>query len=284
MYIFLAICACVLFAVLIGRKPKTITYTSPTGRAWNLFRNALEQPHLLIAGATGSGKSVLINGLINTLMYRLPFDKPDGAQMILIDPKRVELAQYRILPHTLAHAAGYNPEAWISALSKAVRIMDERYSRMEAAGKRMYTGADLYIIIDEWASVYKSEVGKQAYKMILRLTSEGRAARVHVILATQVPKANIIPTEIRENMTARFALHTANSTQSRVIMDQNGCESLPRYGQGFYVKPEGTGLYKIPYTTEAEIESNVAWWRDQVAKNHSNRRRSHSKNRRIATA
>ena len=204
--------------------------------------------------------------------------------MILIDPKRVELAQYRNLPHTLAHAAGYSPEAWISALSKALRIMDERYTRMEAARQRMYAGADLFIIVDEWASVYKSVVGKQAYKMILRLTSEGRAARVHVILATQVPKANIIPTEIRENMTVRFALHTANSIQSRVIMDQNGCENLPRFGQGFYVKPEGTELYNIPFTTESEIESNVAWWLDQVAQNQRSRKRSDSQNPRTVTA
>ena len=207
------------------------------------------------------------NGLIDTLMYRLPFDKPAGAKMILIDPKRVELAAYKTLPHTLAHAAGYNPSAWISALSKAIRIMDERYSRMEAAGQRMYPGADLYIIIDEWAAVYKSEVGKQSYKMILRLTSEGRAARVHVILATQVPKANIIPTEIRENMTARFALHTANSIQSRVIMEQNGCETLPRYGQGYYLTPEGCKLYSIPYVQENEIESNLNWWKEQLKKN-----------------
>ena len=269
----------IIFLVLLALirsdkcKPKTVRYTSPTGSVWGLFLDALKQPHLLIAGATGSGKSVLINGLINTLMYRLPFDKPDGAQMILIDPKRVELAQYRNLPHTLAHAAGYNPDAWISALSKAVKIMDERYTRMEAKGTRMYNGADLFVIIDEWASIYKSEAGKQAYKMILRLTSEGRAARVHVVLATQVPKANIIPTEIRENMTARFALHTANSIQSRVIMDQNGCETLPRFGQGYYLKPEETRLYNIPYTPDEEIESNIEWWKNQVLQNQSNHKR-----------
>ena len=258
---------------MFWNKPKVLQWEAPRGIAYNLFLDALEQPHLLIAGATGSGKSVLINGLIYTLMFRHPVDKPNGAQLILIDPKRVELAQYRNLPHTLAHAAGYNPDAWISALSTAVRIMDERYTRMEAAGQRMYTGSDLYIVIDEWASIYKSEIGKQAYKMILRLTSEGRAARVHVVLATQVPKANIIPTEIRENMTARFALHTANSIQSRVIMENTGCEDLPRYGLGFYVKPEGTKLYKIPYTAESEIENNIEWWRDQTEQNRTGKHR-----------
>lgn len=269
--IFLVV-ACICAAILIirsskGAKQKIVTFTTPTGQTWDLFKDALQQHHLLIAGASGSGKSVLINGLMNTMLYRFPFDQPGGAQMILIDPKRVELAQYRNIPHTLAHAAGYNPSAWIKALSKAIRIMDERYSRMEAAGQRMYNGADIYVVIDEWASVYKSEVGKQAYKMILRLTSEGRAARVHVILATQVPKANIIPTEIRENMTARFALHTANAIQSRVIMEQNGCETLPKYGQGYYLTPEGCKLYSIPYVQENEIESNLNWWKEQLKKN-----------------
>jgi len=102
----------------------------------------------------------------------------------------------------------------------------------------------------------------------MRLTSEGRAAKVHVVLATQVPKANIIPTEIRENFAARLCLRTANSIQSRVIMEANGCEDLPRYGQGYYVTPEDTALYDIPYVKEEEIESNIEWWKDQMRQNH----------------
>ena len=250
---------------------KTITYTAPTGTVKTLYVDALKQSHLLIAGCQGSGKSVLINGLINTLLYRLPFDKAfgnnqDGAQLILIDPKRVELAAYAKLPHTLAHAAGFNPEAWVSALQKAVGIMDNRYSYMERAGLKKYDKGDLYVIIDEWAAVYKNG-GRDAYKLVMRLVSEGRAARVHVIMATQVPKANIIPTEIRENFDARFCLRTANAIQSRVIMENEGCESLPRFGQGFYVTPEGTLLYKIPYIQEDEINRNIEWWHNQMKQN-----------------
>ena len=250
---------------------ETVSYTSPTGTVKALYVDALKQSHLLIAGCQGSGKSVLINGLINTLLYRLPFDKAycenqDGAQLILIDPKRVELAAYAKLPHTLAHAAGFNPEAWVSALQKAVGIMDNRYIYMERAGLKKYDKGDLYVIIDEWAAVYKNG-GRDAYKLVMRLVSEGRAARVHVIMATQVPKANIIPTEIRENFDARFCLRTANAIQSRVIMENDGCESLPRYGQGFYVTPEGTSLYKIPYIQEEEISRNIEWWNDQMRQN-----------------
>lgn len=248
------------------RKPKTVTYTLPTGHVYTLFTDILRQPHTLIAGCQGSGKSVVINGLIDTLMYRAPFDQNGGAQMVLIDPKRVELAAYKDLPHTLAHAAGFNPDAWLKALNSAIRIMDARYAYMEKKGLKKYDRGDLYVIIDEWANVYKNG-GKDAYKAVLRLTSEGRAAKVHLIMATQVPKANIIPTEIRENFDSRICLRTANAIQSRVIMEDNGCESLPRYGQGFYVNPEGTELYNIPYVQQDELDRNIAWWAEQVRKN-----------------
>ena len=244
-------------------KCMRLRYTEPTGKTWNLFTDMLKQSHLLIAGCQGSGKSVVINGLISTLLYRAPVDGVDskgvsGAQFILIDPKRVELAAYSKLPHTLTHAAGFNPEAWQAALDKAVAIMDQRYRYMERKGLKKYDKGDLYVIIDEWANVYKNG-GKAAYKAVLRLTSEGRAAKVHLIMATQVPKANIIPTEIRENFDARLCLRTANAIQSRVIMEESGCEDLPRYGQGYYLKPEGTVLYNIPYVKDDEISELITW-------------------------
>ena len=248
------------------KRRKLVTYTSPSGMVETLFLDVLNQPHTLIAGCQGSGKSVVINGLIDTLMYRLPFDQSGGAQMILIDPKRVELAAYKNLPHTLAHAAGFNPDAWLSALQKAVKIMDSRYTYMEKKGLKKYDRGDLYVVIDEWANVYKNG-GKDAYKAVLRLTSEGRAARVHLIMATQVPKANIIPTETRENFDSRICLRTANAVQSRVIMEECGCEDLPRYGQGYFVKPEGTDLYNIPYIKDDEIQKNLDWWAEQVRVN-----------------
>lgn len=261
--IVLIILAAIVFCVFKICK----RYTEPTGKTWDLFTDMLKQSHLLIAGCQGSGKSVVINGLISTLLYRIPVDGVDskgvsGAQLILIDPKRVELAAYSKLPHTLTHAAGFNPEAWQAALDKAVSIMDQRYRYMERKGLKKYDKGDLYVIIDEWANVYKNG-GKAAYKAVLRLTSEGRAAKVHLIMATQVPKANIIPTEIRENFDARLCLRTANAIQSRVIMEESGCEDLPRYGQGYYLKPEGTVLYNIPYVKDDEISELITWWEKQ---------------------
>lgn len=267
--LIIAITAWVLIAKVISESKtnkRKVHYISPEGKTYELFEDMLKQPHVLIAGATGSGKSVVINGLISTMLYRCPVDgisangKP-GAQMILIDPKRVELAAYKDMPHTLAHAAGFNPSAWMQALKQAITIMDKRYEYMERKGLKKYDKGDLYVVIDEWANVYKNG-GKDAYKAVLRLTSEGRAAKVHLIMATQVPKANIIPTEIRENFDARVCLRTANAIQSRVIMEENGCEALPRYGKGYYVKPEGTKLWSIPYVKDDEIEVLLNWWND----------------------
>ena len=249
------------------KSGKLYDFTTPANvYNYDMFTDVLNQPHCLIAGCQGSGKSVVINGLIDTVLHRLPFDRAGGAQLVLIDPKRVELAAYSKMPHTLTHAAGFNPSAWLDALKQAVSIMDDRYTYMEKKGLKKYDKGDLYVVIDEWANVFKNG-GKDAYKMVLRLTSEGRAARVHLIMATQVPKANIIPTEIRENFDARICLRTANAIQSRVIMENDGCESLPRYGQGFYVKPEGTVLYNIPYVKDDEIAKDIAWWNDQMEKN-----------------
>lgn len=241
-----------------------VAYERPAGQTYTLFKDMTRQSHLLIAGTTGSGKSVAINGIIGTLLYRVPgYDNQNAVQLILIDPKRVELAAYAHLPHTIAHAAGFFPEKWEAALKTAVRIMDRRYAEMESKRQKEYLGGDLYVIIDEWAAIYKNG-GSECFKAVLRLVSEGRAAHVHVIMATQIPKANIIPTEIRENFSARLCLRTNNAIQSRVIMDENGCEDLPRYGQGYYVTPEATTLYNIPYVKQDELDRLINWWETQV--------------------
>ena len=256
-------------------RMKRVTYTTPTGQTYTLFSDILKQPHTLIAGATGSGKSVVMNGLIDTIMYRFPFDQVGGAQMILIDPKRVELADYKNLPHTLVHAGGQNPEAWKNALNMAIKIMDGRYNKMEKNRQKEYTGGDVYVFIDEWASINSktNPLRKECVASLLRLVSEGRAAHVHVILATQVPKATVIPTEVRDNFVARLALMTENKLQSRVIIDTDGCEQFPSpklagYALGMYCLPgNDRTIYEMPYVKQDELDRNIAWWADQVRKN-----------------
>lgn len=230
-------------------------YKTPGGEYSPLYKAMTQQPHLLIAGATGSGKSVVINGIMQSLLL----NSPCKVGFILIDPKRVELAKYAGLPHTIAHAKGFDPAAWLKALQIAVNIMDRRYMDMERLKQVMYTGPDLYVIIDEYANVYKNG-GTACFKAILRLISEGRAARVHCIVATQVPKSTIIPTEVRENFTARLCLRCNTKSQSRVLMDLPGCEQLPMYGYGYYITPGGNQLYKLPYIDPDYIDRLIDYW------------------------
>lgn len=260
----------------VGRTiKKEVEYTTPEGQSYVLFNDILHQPHTLIAGATGSGKSVVMNGLIDTIMYRLPFDEDGGAQMILVDPKRVELADYKELPHTLMHAGGQNPQAWREALNSAVSIMDKRYHEMEKNRQKEYTGGDLYVFIDEWASINSktNPLRKECVASLLRLVSEGRAAHVHVILATQVPKATVIPTEVRDNFVARLALMTENKLQSRVIIDTDGCEKFPSprlagYALGMYCLPgNDRTIYEMPYVRQDELDRNIEWWAEQKRMN-----------------
>ena len=244
---------------------REILYHSPTGETYKLFEDMLSKPHILVAGETGCGKSVAINGLIATILYRLPLDQEEGAQMILIDPKSVELSDYSELPHTIAYADGFNPSAWLSAMQKAVSIMESRKAYMKQNREKMYSGGDLYVIIDEWATVFKNG-GKEAYKLMMRLTCEGRAERVHVIMATQHPKSTIIPTEIRGNFDARLCLRTVDAGASRVILGQAGCEQFPfpkdvGYASGYYYHGGIVDYYKkLPYVQQDELDSLLDWW------------------------
>lgn len=230
-------------------------WDTPAGKRSTLYADMLNQPHVLIAGATGSGKSVVINGMIHAAL----FNSPASVRFILIDPKRVELAAYSSLPHTIAHAKGYNPGEWRKALQIAVSIMDRRYTEMERRREKLYSGGNVYVIIDEWANVYTNG-GSECYKAVLRLTSEGRAAKVHVIMATQVPKASIVRTEVRENFTARLCLRCNTKAESRVLMDVSGCEHLPQYGNGFYITPAKTELRKLTMISDEQLQDIVAYW------------------------
>lgn len=246
-------------------------YTTPSGKTYDFFTDVLKQNHTLIAGATGSGKSVVINGLISTLLYRHPGYSADRASLILIDPKRVELARYKNLPHTICHAGGQKPEAWRDAILLATRIMDQRYDEMESDGLLEYNGGDLYVVIDEWASINSkmNPLRNACVASLLRLVSEGRAAKIHCILATQVPKATVIPTEIRDNFTCRIALMTENKLQSRVIIDQDGCETFPDpkragYALGMYCLPgNDKNVFRMPFVQQEEIDRLIAWWMQQ---------------------
>lgn len=233
------------------------TWTTPAGSTYRLYADMLQQPHLLIAGATGSGKSVVINGLISTALYKAPCD----VGFILVDPKRVELSQYKRLPHVIRYAS--EPADMIAALDAALAITEQRYRTMQKQGLRKSAEGDVYVIIDELADLMTTNK-KAVQPRLQRLCQIGRAARVHVIAATQCPLATVIPTAISVNFDARVGLRTRNAQDSRNILQRTGCELLPRYGQGYYMTPEGLTLYNIPMIPDAETGRLCSWWMDKT--------------------
>ena len=234
----------------------TTTYKSPEGFIYPLFEDMLKQNHLLIAGATGSGKSVLVNGLVSTALYRFP----DEVQFILIDPKRVELVEFKNLPHTIGYYS--EPYNMVDGLQQGLHIIENRYKEMQQQGVKKYQSGDVYIIIDEFADLMTTN-RKTVAPIIQRIAQIGRASKVHLILCTQTPIAKILPTEIRCNFDSRVGLRTRNKQDSRNILDHAGLENLPRYGKGIYYKPEGETLYNIPFIDENEVHRLVTWWENQ---------------------
>ena len=251
--------------------PRAVTYTTPAGMVNTLYVDALKQAHLLIAGKTGSGKSVVENGIIDTLLHRLPFDKIGNAQMILIDPKGNELYKYAKLPHTLVYA--YQPEEMMDALRYAMDLTMKRFQVLRESGDDYYNGSDVYVFIDEFADLMTTQ-GKTVKPLIQRLCQLGRAARVHVVICTQTPIAKVIPTEIKCNFDSRFGLRTRSAQDSRNIIGKTGLELLPEYGEGYYMTPKEESYYKIPYVTKDEIRETIAWWEDQMQQNGLNPRKA----------
>ncbi len=236
---------------IFHRQPRA--WRTPGGQVYTLFEDMAAQPHLLVAGATGSGKSVVLNGIIYTLLHQ----SPACVQFIMIDPKRVDLLHYKALPHCVRYAT--EPADMVQALQHAIQITDARYQAMARQGLRKYTGAALYVVIDELADLMTTNK-RQVQPLIQRPCQIGRAANVHVLAATQCPLAAVIPTPIKVNFDSRVALRTRSAQDSRNILSRTGCELLPRYGQGYYMTPEGTYKYNIPMIDDNEIERLCSYW------------------------
>ena len=226
---------------------------TPSGPAHTLFADMAKQPHLLIAGATGSGKSVALNGIISTLLYQSPVN----CEFILIDPKRVELAEYKHLPHTIIYAS--EPAEIVAALEKTVAIIEKRYRKMSSRRKKNSTSSHVYVCIDELADLMTTNK-KKVQPLLQRICQIGRAANVHVIACTQCPLSAVIPTPIKVNFDARLGLRTRSAQDSRNILGYAGLETLPRYGQGVYMTPEEDTLYNIPYIPDEERQRLIKWW------------------------
>lgn len=236
-------------------------WRTPAGGSPRLCGDILKQPHVLIAGATGSGKSVLINSLIYTALYQAPCQ----VKFILIDPKRVELSDYRYLPHTMRYAS--EPGDIAAAIHGAVDLMECRYRDMQARRLKRYDGPDIYIIIDEYADLVTVQK-QQVLTPLCRIAQLGRAAGIHLILATQRPTRDIINGQIKVNIDARVALRCPTSQDSRNIINIKGAELLPRYGKGLYLTPDTMQPVQvpIPMTPQAEIDRLVYHWMQQTGR------------------
>ncbi len=219
-----------------------------------------KMPHLLIAGATGSGKSVCINAMLISLLYQ---NSPDILKLILVDPKRVELSGYDGIPHLLAPVITETDKT-INALRWAVSQMDERYKMLAAAGKKniqAYNDARLMepmpyivIVIDELADLMMV-AAKEVEAAIIRLAQMARAVGIHLILATQRPSVNVITGLIKANITSRIAFSVASVTDSRTIIDSSGAEKLLGNGDMLYISAELSKPRRIQgaYLSDKEI-------------------------------
>ena len=230
-------------------------------------------PHLLIAGTTGSGKSVGVNAMILSLLYR---NDPDQLKLMLIDPKMLEFAAYEDIPHLITPVIT-EPAKAIAALANMVGEMERRYKLMAEARtknienyneKAKKTGAEpfpyIVVVIDELADLMMNG-GKEVELSIARLAQKSRACGIHLVVATQRPSVDVVTGLIKANLPSRLSYRVGSRIDSKVILDALGADSLLGRGDGLFTPPGSTGLVRIhaPWNTEEEIEEVVEYIKAQ---------------------
>lgn len=211
-----------------------------------LARELVAQNHCLIAGCTGSGKSVLVNKLI----YELCTKNLNEASFVIVDLKRVSLLKWEYMPHCMGYARDIDQaQTIIHMISNA---MDARFKAMEKKRIDKYIGGDVYLIIDEAADLLNSEQKKDKHIAnailadLIHIGRLGRAAKVHMIFCTQKASRATIPSDIQANCNALVGLHCRSAMESRQIIGYNGAELLPRYGECLVVTPDYMQPKKMP--------------------------------------
>jgi S-DNA-T family DNA segregation ATPase FtsK/SpoIIIE len=240
-------------------------------------------PHLLIAGSTGTGKSVAINAMIMSILYK---STPDEVRLVLVDPKRLELGNYEGVPHLYTPIIT-EPKLAANALRNAVREMERRLKLLAARGVRNIDSYNrlfddtpslfseqatndegpipkIVIIIDELADLMMLD-GHNVEESITRLAQMARAVGIHLVLATQRPSVDVITGLIKANFPARVSFRVATKVDSRTILDANGAESLLGRGDMLYLPSGSARVHRLhaPYVTEKEIAAVVEFWKAQ---------------------
>jgi S-DNA-T family DNA segregation ATPase FtsK/SpoIIIE len=243
-----------------------------TGHPINANLEAM--PHLLIAGTTGSGKSVCVNSILSCFLLN---NTPDELRLILVDPKRVELTGYNGVPHLLAPVV-VEIERVIGALQWMTREMDKRYHMFAQVGARNITDYNartklqggkklpfLVVVIDELADLMMIAPG-ETEQTITRLAQLARATGIHMILATQRPSVDVVTGLIKANFPARIAFAVASNTDSRVILDQPGAERLLGRGDMLFQAPDAPAPARLQgvFVSDHEIQNLVEFWRAQL--------------------
>ena len=244
------------------------TWTTPEVTYSRLYADMLRQVHILIAGATGSGKSTVVNGMIHAALK----DSPARVGLILIDPKGCELAEYAALPHVIDYAN--RPQDIPRALRGAVDLMNCRLADMKRRRLREYDGSDVYVVIDELMPIMtRPDIKRECYSPLLDLLALGRAARVHVVACTQSPVAAVIPTPLKCNFDARLALRTVSAQDSRNIIGAKGCECLPNpviehRAEGYYQRGPEITRYLLPRVEDTERRRVIDHWMHTRPRRH----------------